>query len=54
MGVVADSTDGTHFCEKGANIVAGLVAGEIRKQNISGLASCPLPTDSSISRLLRA
>ncbi len=40
MGAVADSTDGTHFCEKGANIVAGLVAGEIRKQNISGLASC--------------
>ena len=39
MGAVADSTDGTHFCEKGANIVAGLVAGEIRKQNISGLAS---------------
>jgi lysophospholipase L1-like esterase len=40
MGAVADSTDGTHFCEKGANIVAGLVAGEIRKQNISGLTSC--------------
>lgn len=39
MGAVAGSTDGTHFCEKGANIVAGLVAGEIRKQNISGLAS---------------
>lgn len=38
MGAVAGSTDGTHFCEKGANIVAGLVAGEIRKQNISGLA----------------
>ena len=39
MGAVAGSTDGTHFCEKGANIVAGLVAGEIKKQNISGLAS---------------
>uniref|UniRef100_UPI0025F007E3 GDSL-type esterase/lipase family protein n=1 Tax=Ruminococcus sp. TaxID=41978 RepID=UPI0025F007E3 len=39
MGAVADSTDGTHFCEKGANIIAGLVAGEIKKQNISGLAS---------------
>ncbi|MBP5432943.1 GDSL-type esterase/lipase family protein [Ruminococcus sp.] len=39
MGAVAGSTDGTHFCEKGANIVAGLVAGEIRKQGISGLAS---------------
>ncbi|MBP5379571.1 MAG: RICIN domain-containing protein [Ruminococcus sp.] len=38
MGAVAGSTDGTHFCEKGANIVAGLVAGEIKKQNISGLA----------------
>jgi len=38
MGAVAGSTDGTHFCEKGANIVAGLVAGEVRKQNISGLA----------------
>ena len=39
MGVVSGSTDGTHFCEKGADIVAGLVAGEVRKQNISGLAS---------------
>ena len=39
MGAVSGSTDGTHFCENGANIVAGLVAGEIRKQNISGLAS---------------
>ena len=39
MGAVAGSTDGTHFCEKGANIVAGLVAGEIRNQGISGLAS---------------
>jgi len=38
MGAVSGSTDGTHFCEKGANIVAGLVAGEVRKQNISGLA----------------
>ena len=39
MGAVEGSTDGTHFCEKGAYIVAGLVAGEIKKQNISGLAS---------------
>ena len=39
MGAVSGSTDGTHFCEKGANIVAGLVAGEIKKQGISGLAS---------------
>ena len=38
IGVVSGSTDGTHFCEKGADIVAGLVAGEVRKQNISGLA----------------
>ena len=39
MGAVADSSDGTHFCEKGANIIAGLIAGDVRSQNIGGLAS---------------
>ncbi|MBR1823994.1 MAG: GDSL family lipase, partial [Ruminococcus sp.] len=38
MGAVAGSTDGTHFCEKGADIVAGLVAKDVKSQNISGLA----------------
>lgn len=38
MGAVAGSTDGTHFCEKGAEIVAGLVAKDVKSQNISGLA----------------
>lgn len=38
MGAVEGSTDGTHFCEKGANIVAGLVANDVRSQNITGLA----------------
>ncbi|SEL20443.1 GDSL-type esterase/lipase family protein [Ruminococcus albus] len=37
MGAVQGSTDGTHFCEKGANIVAGLVAQAIKNQQISGL-----------------
>ncbi|MCR5142824.1 MAG: RICIN domain-containing protein [Ruminococcus sp.] len=37
MGAVAGSTDGTHFCEKGANIVAGLVAQAIKNQWIPGL-----------------
>ena len=37
MGAVQGSTDGTHFCEKGANIVAGLVAQNIKNQKISGL-----------------
>ncbi|WP_295154253.1 GDSL-type esterase/lipase family protein, partial [uncultured Ruminococcus sp.] len=36
-GVVSGSTDGTHFCEKGADIVAGLVAKAIKDQKISGL-----------------
>jgi lysophospholipase L1-like esterase len=36
-GAVQGSTDGTHFCEKGANIVAGLVAQAIKNQKISGL-----------------
>ena len=35
MGAVSGSTDGTHFCEKGADIVAGLVAEDIRKQGLS-------------------
>ncbi len=35
MGVVEGSTDGTHFCETGANVVAGLVANAIKEQNIS-------------------
>ncbi len=38
MGAVSGSTDGTHFCEKGANIVAGIVADAIRNQKIAGLA----------------
>jgi len=38
-GAVQGSTDGTHFCEKGANIVAGLVAQAIKNQQISGLSS---------------
>ncbi len=37
MGAVQGSTDGTHFCEKGANIVAGLVANAIKSQKINGL-----------------
>ncbi len=36
-GVVEGSTDGTHFCEAGANVVAGLVAGAIKSQKIAGL-----------------
>ncbi|HOC32637.1 MAG TPA: GDSL-type esterase/lipase family protein, partial [Ruminococcus flavefaciens] len=38
MGAVEGSTDGTHFCEKGANIIAGLVAKDVKSQNINGLA----------------
>lgn len=38
MGAVEGSTDGTHFCEKGADIVAGIVAGAIKNQKIAGLA----------------
>lgn len=38
-GAVADSTDGTHFCEKGAKIVAGLVASAVKSQGIAGLAN---------------
>ncbi len=38
MGAVAGSTDGTHFCEKGANIIAGLVANDVKGQNINGLS----------------
>ncbi len=37
MGAVSGSTDGTHFCETGANIVAGLVANAVKSQQISGL-----------------
>ncbi len=37
MGAVAGSTDGTHFCEKGANVVAGLVANAVKSQKIAGL-----------------
>lgn len=36
-GAVEGSTDGTHFCEKGANVVAGLVAKAVKDQQISGL-----------------
>lgn len=38
MGAVEGSTDGTHFCEKGADIVAGIVANAVKSQNIAGLA----------------
>lgn len=38
MGAVSGSTDGTHFCEKGANIVAGLVAKDVQAQKLPGLA----------------
>lgn len=37
MGAVDGSTDGTHFCETGANVVAGLTANAIKEQKISGL-----------------
>jgi len=37
IGAVSGSTDGTHFCEKGANIVAGLVANAVKSQKITGL-----------------
>ena len=37
MGAVSGSADGTHFCEYGAKVVAGLVADAIRNQQISGL-----------------
>lgn len=39
MGVVEGSTDGTHFCEEGANAVAKLVADDVKSQNIAGLAN---------------
>ncbi len=39
MGAVEGSTDGTHFCEKGAKIVAGLVADAVKIQNIAGLGN---------------
>lgn len=38
IGVVEGSTDGTHFCETGANIVAGIVAKAVKDQKIAGLA----------------
>ena len=38
QGAVAGSTDGTHFCEKGADVVAGLVAKAVKDQGISGLS----------------
>ncbi|MBR2955493.1 MAG: RICIN domain-containing protein [Ruminococcus sp.] len=38
MGAVSGSNDGTHFCEKGANIVAGLVAKDVKAQGLAGLA----------------
>lgn len=37
MGVVEGSTDGTHFCEEGANNVAALVAKDVKEQKIDGL-----------------
>ncbi len=37
MGVVEGSTDGTHFCETGANAVAKLVADAVKAQSIAGL-----------------
>lgn len=39
MGVVEGSTDGTHFCEEGANAVAKLVADDVKSQNIAGLSN---------------
>ncbi len=36
-GAVEGSTDGTHFCETGANVVAGLVANAVKSQKINGL-----------------
>ncbi len=39
MGVVEGSTDGTHFCEEGAKVVAGLVADAVKSQKISGLSN---------------
>ncbi len=38
MGAVEGSTDGTHFCETGANVVAGLVANAVKSQAIAGLS----------------
>ena len=38
MGAVSGSTDGTHFCEKGADIIAGIVAKDVKDQGITGLA----------------
>ncbi len=38
MGAVEGSTDGTHFCETGANVVAGLVANAVKNQKIAGLS----------------
>ena len=38
MGAVSGSTDGTHFCEKGAKAIAGLVAKDVKTQDIYGLA----------------
>ncbi|MDE7104423.1 MAG: RICIN domain-containing protein, partial [Ruminococcus sp.] len=38
MGVVEGSTDGTHFCEEGADAVAKLVAEDVKSQNIAGLS----------------
>ena len=37
MGAVSGSTDGTHFCEKGADIIAGIVAKDVKDQGITGL-----------------
>lgn len=38
MGVVSGSTDGTHFCTDGANVVAGLVAKDVKSQGIAPLS----------------
>ena len=38
-GAVAGSTDKTHFNEGGANVIAQLIANEVKKANISGLSS---------------
>ncbi len=38
MGAVDGSTDGTHFCEKGADIVAGIVAQAVKSKKIAGLS----------------
>jgi lysophospholipase L1-like esterase len=37
-GAVSGSTDLTHYCEEGANKIAGVIANAVKKANISGLS----------------